>query len=50
MYNTTDTNKFSTLGTEYTPTYMNGYGTGEIYWINDDEPSVLPLLFSRVDC
>ncbi|BGP19126.1 hypothetical protein JCM10213v2_007213 [Rhodosporidiobolus nylandii] len=36
-YNQTDTDKFAMYGVEYRPTALNGYGTGEIYWLQNDE-------------
>ncbi|KAM0751136.1 beta-glucan synthesis-associated [Meredithblackwellia eburnea MCA 4105] len=31
------TTEFSVFGVEYTPSYIGGVGTGEIYWINQGE-------------
>ncbi|GAA5864260.1 hypothetical protein JCM8547_001311 [Rhodosporidiobolus lusitaniae] len=36
-YNTTDADSMSTFGFEYTPTYLNGYGTGEVTWLQQEK-------------
>ncbi|GAA6007082.1 hypothetical protein JCM10207_001499 [Rhodosporidiobolus poonsookiae] len=36
-YNQTDTSKFAQYGLEYTPTLWEGYGTGEMTWMQQDQ-------------
>ncbi|GAA5973131.1 hypothetical protein JCM11641_006283 [Rhodosporidiobolus odoratus] len=36
-YNKTDLDSFAMYGTEYVPTDRNGYGTGHIYWLQEEE-------------